>query len=73
MKRVVLMVIDALRLDFVIPFHGAMPFTEDMLRKGRGISVMAEAAIPTVTLPRIKVRINNSVPTDELMIGFLSK
>ncbi|CAG0889493.1 unnamed protein product [Darwinula stevensoni] len=61
-KRVVLMVIDALRLDFVIPFHGAMPFTEDMLRKGQGISFMAEAAIPTVTLPRIKALATGDIP-----------
>ena len=55
-KRLVLMVIDALRTDFVLEESSSyMPFTRRLLRDGRGVAFAAKTHLPTVTLPRLKV------------------
>lgn len=54
-RRLVLMVIDALRADFVVRDPPLMPFTRQLLRQRHGVLFLAKTQPPTVTLPRIKV------------------
>uniref|UniRef100_A0A3Q3H282 GPI ethanolamine phosphate transferase 2-like n=1 Tax=Labrus bergylta TaxID=56723 RepID=A0A3Q3H282_9LABR len=56
-KRVVVMLIDALREDFVFGPDGRryMPYTRHMVERGSSLSFVAKARPPTVTMPRIKV------------------
>lgn len=60
--RLVFMVVDALRADLPFidinndkDFSGRMPFLLSLLRSRSATGFIAEAASPTVTLPRIKV------------------
>lgn len=56
-KKVVIVLIDALRDDFVFGSKGKqfMPYTTQVIEKGTSYSFIAEAKPPTVTMPRIKV------------------
>lgn len=56
-RKVVIMLIDALRDDFVFGSKGVkcMPYTTYLVEKGASHSFVAEAKPPTVTMPRIKV------------------
>lgn len=56
-SKVVIMLIDALRDDFVFGSKGVkfMPYTTYLVEKGSSLSFVAEAKPPTVTMPRIKV------------------
>lgn len=56
-KKVVIVLIDALRDDFVFGSKGDqfMPYTKQVIEKGTSYSFIAEAKPPTVTMPRIKV------------------
>ncbi|XP_059689683.1 GPI ethanolamine phosphate transferase 2 isoform X5 [Gavia stellata] len=56
-KKVVIVLIDALRDDFVFGSKGKqfMPYTTQVVEKGTSYSFIAEAKPPTVTMPRIKV------------------
>ena len=69
--RLVFVVIDALRADFIpslknrqsIPSSVAsMPFIEGQLLQGDAIGFIAEAHTPTVTLPRIKALLSGTHP-----------
>lgn len=53
------MLIDGLRDDFVFGSKGVkfMPYTTYLVEKGASHSFVAEAKLPTVTMPRIKVNI----------------
>jgi ethanolaminephosphotransferase len=57
--RLVLVVIDALRADFVLPGGTSslaqMEFVKNLIHKNETYSYMARAHPPTVTMPRIKV------------------
>uniref|UniRef100_A0A8C0NZA3 Phosphatidylinositol glycan anchor biosynthesis class G n=2 Tax=Canis lupus familiaris TaxID=9615 RepID=A0A8C0NZA3_CANLF len=57
-KKVVIMLIDGLRDDFVFGSKGVkfMPYTTYLVEKGASHSFVAEAKLPTVTMPRIKER-----------------
>lgn len=57
-KRVVIMLVDALREDFVFGPSGRMymPYTRHLVERGSSSSYVAKARPPTVTMPRIKVR-----------------
>ncbi len=61
--RLVVVLIDALRVDFVIPYqHSGLPRMKQvskMVEDGEVLSFIAKAHPPTVTLPRIKVIILN--------------
>ncbi|XP_044912646.1 GPI ethanolamine phosphate transferase 2 isoform X6 [Felis catus] len=61
-SKVVIMLIDALRDDFVFGSKGVkfMPYTTYLVEKGASHSFVAEAKPPTVTMPRIKERENLS-------------
>ncbi|XP_072315835.1 GPI ethanolamine phosphate transferase 2-like [Eucyclogobius newberryi] len=56
-KRVVLMLVDALREDFLFGPNGRMnmPYTRHLVETGSTLSYIAKARAPTVTMPRIKV------------------
>uniref|UniRef100_A0A8B9RHK5 Phosphatidylinositol glycan anchor biosynthesis class G n=1 Tax=Astyanax mexicanus TaxID=7994 RepID=A0A8B9RHK5_ASTMX len=56
-KRVVIVLIDALREDFVFGPNGKrfMPYTRHIVERGSSHSFIAKARPPTVTMPRIKV------------------
>lgn len=60
----VLMVIDALRADFIIGESNeeSMPFLTKLHQSGEACSYPAKAHAPTVTLPRIKALVTGSVP-----------
>ncbi|XP_044768999.1 GPI ethanolamine phosphate transferase 2 isoform X4 [Neomonachus schauinslandi] len=57
-RKVVIMLIDGLRDDFVFGSKGVkfMPYTTYLVEKGASHSFVAEAKLPTVTMPRIKER-----------------
>lgn len=52
--RLVFIVIDALRADFVFDDKSPMSFTRSLLSDGRAKGYIAKASAPTVTLPRLK-------------------
>ena len=57
--RLVIVLVDALRADFVLPVGNPdlprMEFVKKMVSENRTFSFLAKAHPPTVTLPRIKV------------------
>lgn len=63
-SKVVIMLIDALRDDFVFGSKGVkfMPYTTYLVEKGGSHSFVAEAKPPTVTMPRIKALMTGSLP-----------
>ncbi|XP_075400787.1 GPI ethanolamine phosphate transferase 2, catalytic subunit isoform X2 [Tenrec ecaudatus] len=63
-SKVVLVLIDALRDDFVFGSKGVkfMPYTTYLVEKGASHSFVAEAKPPTVTMPRIKALMTGSLP-----------
>ncbi|MBZ3879212.1 GPI ethanolamine phosphate transferase 2 [Sciurus carolinensis] len=63
-NRVVIVLIDALRDDFVFGSKGVkyMPYTTYLVEKGASHSFVAEAKPPTVTMPRIKALMTGSLP-----------
>uniref|UniRef100_A0A672QRV4 Phosphatidylinositol glycan anchor biosynthesis class G (EMM blood group) n=1 Tax=Sinocyclocheilus grahami TaxID=75366 RepID=A0A672QRV4_SINGR len=70
-KRVVIVLIDALREDFVFGSDGRsfMPYTSHVVERGSSHSFIAKARPPTVTMPRIK---HSLIPHDpfKLMLCF---
>ncbi|KAJ2376878.1 major facilitator super transporter protein [Coemansia sp. RSA 2607] len=60
--RLVIMLVDALRNDFVFGNNSAMAYTQGLLREGRAIGYTAKALAPTVTMPRIKALMTGTVP-----------
>ncbi|XP_066240718.1 GPI ethanolamine phosphate transferase 2 isoform X1 [Saccopteryx leptura] len=62
--KVVIMLVDALRDDFVFGSKGVkfMPYTTYLMEKGTSHSFVAEAKPPTVTMPRIKALMTGSLP-----------
>ncbi|KAF3012143.1 major facilitator super transporter protein [Neopestalotiopsis sp. 37M] len=61
--RVVFMVVDALRSDFVFAEGSGFEFTQGLIRDGAAIPFTAHAASPTVTMPRLKAITTGSVPS----------
>ncbi|XP_028359579.1 GPI ethanolamine phosphate transferase 2 isoform X2 [Phyllostomus discolor] len=63
-SKVVIMLIDGLRDDFVFGSKGVkfMPYTTYLVEKGASHSFVAEAKPPTVTMPRIKALMTGSLP-----------
>ncbi|XP_061107998.1 GPI ethanolamine phosphate transferase 2 isoform X5 [Conger conger] len=62
--RVVIVLIDALREDFVFGSKGQqyMPYTQHLVERGSSHSFVAKARPPTVTMPRIKALTTGSIP-----------
>ncbi|XP_030050330.1 GPI ethanolamine phosphate transferase 2, catalytic subunit isoform X2 [Microcaecilia unicolor] len=63
-RRVVIVLIDALREDFVFGPKGKefMPYMTHIVGKGTSHSFVAKATAPTVTMPRIKALTTGSIP-----------
>ncbi|XP_054437811.1 GPI ethanolamine phosphate transferase 2 isoform X2 [Pteronotus mesoamericanus] len=63
-SKVVVMLIDGLRDDFVFGSNGVkfMPYTTYLVEKGASHSFVAVAKPPTVTMPRIKALVTGSLP-----------
>lgn len=60
--RMVFMVVDALRSDFVFSEDSQMHGVHDLLRNGKGYAFTAFSDPPTVTLPRLKGLTTGSSP-----------
>ncbi|KAI1662856.1 alkaline-phosphatase-like protein [Daldinia decipiens] len=52
--KVIFMMVDALRTDFVFAKDGGFPFTQSLIRSGAAVPITALSAMPTLTLSRIK-------------------
>ncbi|KAI1800132.1 alkaline-phosphatase-like protein [Daldinia bambusicola] len=52
--KVIFMMVDALRTDFVFSKEGGFPFTQSLIRSGAAVPITALSAMPTLTLSRIK-------------------
>ncbi|ODA82694.1 hypothetical protein RJ55_01202 [Drechmeria coniospora] len=61
--RLVFMVVDALRSDFVYSQHSGFQFTQSLIRDGAAIPFTANARSPTVTMPRLKSITTGSIPS----------
>lgn len=61
--RLVFMVVDALRSDFVFSEESGFEFTQSLIRNGNAIPFTAHATSPTVTMPRIKAITTGSIPS----------
>ena len=65
--RVVLVLIDALREDFVFNklknMPKRMPFLQTMVEQNKTFSYISIASLPTVTMPRIKAIVSGSIPS----------
>ncbi|XP_061642842.1 GPI ethanolamine phosphate transferase 2 isoform X1 [Phyllopteryx taeniolatus] len=62
--RLVIMLIDAMREDYVFGANGRvhMPYTRHLVERGSALSFVAKARSPTVTMPRIKALTTGSIP-----------
>ncbi|ORX92581.1 alkaline phosphatase-like protein [Basidiobolus meristosporus CBS 931.73] len=60
--KLVFMVVDALRSDFVFSEASQMKFTQELIRAGKALPYTAIATAPTVTLPRLKALTTGTVP-----------
>ncbi|PNS15562.1 hypothetical protein CAC42_821 [Sphaceloma murrayae] len=61
--KVIFMVVDALRSDFVYGEHSGFQFVQSLIRDGGAYPFTAHAAAPTVTMPRVKALTTGSVPS----------
>jgi len=69
--RVILMVVDALRSDFVYSNASSFHFTQSLIRSGAAIPFTGHASPPTITMPRVKAITTGSVPSFlDLVLNF---
>ncbi|KKZ64982.1 hypothetical protein EMCG_09108 [[Emmonsia] crescens] len=61
--RVIFMVVDALRSDFVYSKRSGFTFTQGLIQSGAALPFTAHAGAPTVTMPRVKAITTGSVPS----------
>ncbi|KAL2887215.1 GPI ethanolamine phosphate transferase 2 [Ceratocystis lukuohia] len=61
--RLVFMVVDALRSDFVYAHGSGFEFTHELIRNGAAVPFTANARSPTVTMPRLKALTTGSIPS----------
>ncbi|PYI10897.1 GPI ethanolamine phosphate transferase 2 [Aspergillus sclerotiicarbonarius CBS 121057] len=61
--KVIFMVIDALRSDFVYSNNSGFLFTQSLIRSGAALPFTAYASSPTVTMPRLKAITTGSIPS----------
>ncbi|KAG5437593.1 hypothetical protein PCANB_000630 [Pneumocystis canis] len=61
-NRLIFILIDALRSDFVFSNNSSMAFTQSLIFSGKAYPYTAYASSPTVTLPRIKALTTGSIP-----------
>ncbi|KAI5287857.1 major facilitator super transporter protein [Ascosphaera acerosa] len=61
--KVIFMVVDALRSDFVYADESGFEFTQELIRSGAAVPFTAHAGPPTITMPRVKALTTGSVPS----------
>ncbi|KAF2785696.1 alkaline phosphatase-like protein [Melanomma pulvis-pyrius CBS 109.77] len=61
--KLVFMVVDALRSDFVYGEESGMKFVQSQIRDGTAIPFTAHATSPTITMPRVKAMTTGSIPS----------
>ncbi|KAK6529640.1 major facilitator superfamily transporter protein [Arthrobotrys megalospora] len=61
-EKVVFMLVDALRSDFVFGEHSGFEYTQSLIRSGVAIPFTAHATSPTITMPKIKALTTGSIP-----------
>ncbi|KAK8849181.1 alkaline phosphatase-like protein [Apiospora arundinis] len=61
--RLVFMVVDALRSDFVYTDGTGFQFTQSLIKDGAAMPFTAHATSPTVTMPRLKAITTGSIPS----------
>ncbi|XP_071954427.1 GPI ethanolamine phosphate transferase 2-like isoform X2 [Antedon mediterranea] len=60
--RLVLVLIDAFRWDFLLGDKKRMIFTQQLIDSGYSLSFIAKAHSPTVTMPRVKALTSGTIP-----------
>ena len=69
--RVIFMVVDALRSDFVYGNASSFHFTQNLIRSGAAVPFTGHASPPTITMPRVKAITTGSVPSFvDLILNF---
>lgn len=69
--RVIFMVVDALRSDFVYGNSSGFTFTQSLIREGAAVPFTGHASPPTITMPRVKAITTGSVPSFvDLVLNF---
>ncbi|KAJ9635272.1 uncharacterized protein PV06_09319 [Exophiala oligosperma] len=69
--RVLFMVVDALRSDFVYSNASHFSFTQSLIRSGAALPFTGHASAPTITMPRVKAITTGSVPSFvDLVLNF---
>ncbi|KAK5954384.1 major facilitator super transporter protein [Knufia fluminis] len=69
--KVIFMVVDALRSDFVYSNASSFHFTQSLIRSGEAIPFTGHASPPTITMPRVKAITTGSVPSFlDLVLNF---
>ncbi|KAF2024881.1 alkaline phosphatase-like protein [Setomelanomma holmii] len=61
--KLVFMVVDALRSDFVFGEESGMSFVQSLIRDGTALPFTAHATSPTITMPRVKAITTGSIPS----------
>ncbi|KAJ4302932.1 major facilitator super transporter protein [Kalmusia sp. IMI 367209] len=61
--KLVFMVVDALRSDFVFGEESGMQFVQSLIREGTALPFTAHAASPTITMPKVKAITTGSIPS----------
>ncbi|KAF9871619.1 gpi ethanolamine phosphate transferase 2 [Colletotrichum karsti] len=61
--RLIFMIVDALRSDFVYAEGTGFTYTQELIRDGAALPFTANARSPTVTMPRIKAITTGSIPS----------
>ncbi|XPS76453.1 major facilitator super transporter protein [Ascochyta lentis] len=61
--KLVFMVVDALRSDFVYGKESGMSFVQSLIREGTALPFTAHATSPTITMPRVKAITTGSIPS----------
>ncbi|RAL60872.1 hypothetical protein DID88_010196 [Monilinia fructigena] len=61
--KVIFMVVDALRSDFVFSNTSGFLFTQSLISNGAAMPFTAHATSPTITMPRIKAITTGSIPS----------
>ncbi|KAF2750244.1 alkaline phosphatase-like protein [Sporormia fimetaria CBS 119925] len=71
-NKLVFMVVDALRSDFVFGEESGMKYVQSLIESGAALPFTAHATSPTITMPRIKAITTGSVPSFlDVILNFL--
>uniref|UniRef100_A0A7M5V2Y5 GPI ethanolamine phosphate transferase 2 C-terminal domain-containing protein n=1 Tax=Clytia hemisphaerica TaxID=252671 RepID=A0A7M5V2Y5_9CNID len=61
--KLVFVLIDALRSDFILDGNHNMPFLQSLIKENQTFSYVSIASSPTVTMPRIKAITSGTIPS----------